>query len=384
MRKLFTMSKEIELMSSVEVFGLIEAYYEHWIEEGFFNVLKSDADIFILEEKESKNRIVIKRENLVTPDISIQEGWEWRGLEKCFRNYNYELDNSKMKYSKEKGFYNNNYAEYFIQYLTIEDIFSETLNFKIDDVEIEIGSPSETFKLIFNHISTDQYFDWGHYYTIKLRNVKKNMLEDYLQNALYFLHKYYPPDWVNEYPFIFQYTYLEDKWGGGKEVDDSISDQNLSLGNYTEALAFYNEGKRKRDFLNFYRVLEYFFLISRKDDFESFIFDYNQNKDIDKVLNKITKVYKQSEEVLLENFLNKINNIEAIMDKAFSKRLINNKTDKEEFASKLYTYRNSRVHGKRDTKMDLLVPAIVDSNNKDWEIIIENIAELVVKQFCYS
>ncbi|PHD06616.1 hypothetical protein COF45_25115 [Bacillus wiedmannii] len=68
----------------------------------------------------------------------------------------------------------------------------------------------------------------------------------------------------------------------------------------------------------------------------------------------------------------------------FLNRLINNKTDKEEFASKLYAYRNSRVPGKRDTKMDLLIPTIVDSNNKDWEIIIENIAELAVKQFCYS
>ncbi|PFR36752.1 hypothetical protein [Bacillus cereus] len=369
-------------MSSVELFRFIEDYYQDWTEKELFNVLKSDDNIFILEKKDSKNRIVVKRESLIPSGICIKKGWELCQLGKCFRNYNYELDNNKMKYSKDKGFYNNDYAEYFFRYFKIEDI---TVNFKIDDVEFEIGSPSETFKLVFNHISKDEYFEWEHYYTIKLRNVKKETIEDYLQNAIYFVHKYYPSDLFNEHPRILQYKYIDENWPGGEVVDNSILNQNLSLSKYTEALAYYNEGKQKRDFLSFYKILEYFFLINRKDEFKSLILEYNQNEDMDKTLKEITKIYKTNEDLLLEALLNKINNLEPILDKALSKGLISSKDNKKEFAKKLYDYRNSRVHGKKDTNLNLLVPTILDlESNDEWEIVIENVADLVIKQFCYS
>ena len=51
----------------------------------------------------------------------------------------------------------------------------------------------------------------------------------------------------------------------------------------------------------------------------------------------------------------------------------------------LYEYRNSRVHGKGGANFELLVPAILNSDDSnEWEIIIENLAELVILQFCYS
>lgn len=375
---------------SIDTFRLLEVYYQHWIEEEIYNLLKSDDDIFILEEKQSHNKLVITRENLITPGVSISKGYEWYGLESCFKNYNYELDNKKMKYSKDKGFYANNYAEYFFEYNKLEEEFvqgsppeTSIMNFKIDDVEFEIGIASDTFKLIFNHISLDKHFEWDYYYTIKIKNVKKEMLEDYLQNALYFLYKSSPSEYDNDYPHIYQYSYYYDGWNQ-LEDDESEFVKNFSLGKYTEALAFYNEGKLNRDFLNFYKVLEYFFLINRKDEFKSLIVDYNQNEDMDKVLKKITNIYKTKEDALLEVLLNKINNLESIMEAAFLKGLIGSKDDKKEFARKLYEYRNSRVHGKKDTNLNLLVPTILDSYNIDeWEIVIENVADLVIKQFCY-
>ncbi|PGT07238.1 hypothetical protein [Bacillus cereus] len=377
--------------TGMDTFRLLEEYYQYWIEEGFISVLKYDDDIFILEEKESKNRIVITRENLITPDIPITKGYEWYGLEECFKNYNYELDNNKMKFSRDKGFYANNYAEYFFEYLKLNEEFqgrlSETqvLNFKIDDVEFEIGCTSETFKLIFNHISMDKHFEWDHYYTIKLRNVKKEMLEDYLQNALYYLYKHSPSEYSNDYPHIYQYSYYYGGWNEIEGVDESEFIKNFSLGKYTEALAFYNDGKLNRNFLSFYKVLEYFFLINRKDEFKSLILDYNENDDMDKVLKEITRVYKTKEEDLLEVLLNNINNLEPIMDTAFSKGLISSKDNKKEFAKKLYGYRNSRVHGKKDTNLNLLVPSMLDFNSNDeWELVIEDVADLVIKQFCYS
>ncbi|QEQ20774.1 hypothetical protein [Bacillus sp. BS98] len=376
----------MEPVNSVELFRmLLKKCYQEWIEEELVEVLKNDDNGIVLKEKETEIRVVIDRENLIPADNRAKEGWETYWLERYLRDYNYEL-NSKIKYFKDKGFYTGNYAEFLFSYTQIEDVLSETVmqNFKIDDVEFEIGSPSNIFKLIFNHISTDSHFEWANFYTIKLRNVNKEMLEDYLQNAMYILHKYCPSDLSNDYPEVYQYSYFHEYWVETEIVDESNLDTNFKSGKYPEALALYNEGKRKRDFLNFYRVLEYFFLINRKDEFKSFILDYNQNKDIDKVLEKITDVYKLREDILLGSLLNKTNNIGSIMDKALSKGLISNNTDKEELANKLYAYRNSRVHGKRDAKMDLLIPTILDSNNKEWELIIENIADLVIKQFCYS
>lgn len=388
MEKLFYMTREIEIVetvSSINLFKYLDEYYQEWLEKEQVDLVKYDDNIMILEEKESKIRVVICREELIPAEICMSKGWEYYWLGRCFKNYNYEL-NSKIKYFKNKGFYANNYAEFFISYSKLEEVLPETAmqKFKIDDVEFEIGSPSKIFKLIFQHISTDDHFEWEPYYTIKLRNVKKEMLEDYLQNAMYFLHKHCPSDVFGDYPVVYQYSYYDDYWVETEEVDESKLNTNFRLGKYPEALAFYNKGKLNRDVLNFYKVLEYFFLINRKNDFKLFILDYNQNQDIEKILTDITGVYRTSEVDLLKNLVKNISNLESIMGTAFSKGLISSKDDKDDLAKKIYDYRNSIVHGKGDTNLSLLVPSILDSNNNEWDIIIENIADLVIKQFCYA
>ncbi|MED3275450.1 hypothetical protein [Bacillus thuringiensis] len=72
------------------------------------------------------------------------------------------------------------------------------------------------------------------------------------------------------------------------------------------------------------------------------------------------------------------------MATAFSKGLISSKDDKDDLAKKLYDYRNSIVHGKGDTNLTLLVPSILDSDKNEWDIIIENIADVVINQFCFA
>ncbi|PGK52425.1 hypothetical protein CN918_32080 [Priestia megaterium] len=376
----------MKILDSVDLFELLgEYYHRRWIENGNAKFLKKDSNIVVLEEKESKTKIAIKRENLIPEDLRVTEVFGWYKLEEFFRNYNYELDN-KIKFSKDKGFYAKEYAEYLFKYIKIESEFPETAmrNFRIDDVEFEIGEPSQIFKLIFHHIAMDDNFDWDGFYTIKLRNVKKDEVEPYLQNAMYYLHKYSPSDLIDDYPHIYQYTYYPDNFINMGEETDSKLNKNFRLGKYPEAIAFYNEGKLKQDFLSFYKVLEYFFLINRKEEFASFILDYNHNKDIDRMIKEITGVYKTNEDVLLKNLLSNVNNIDSVMNVAFLKGLITNKDDREEFANALYSFRNSKVHGKKDTNLSLLVPSISDSENKDWEIIIENIADLIINQFCYS
>ncbi|WP_238948992.1 hypothetical protein [Clostridium sp. YIM B02569] len=62
-----------------------------------------------------------------------------------------------------------------------------TLEFNIDNINIKISNPSPIFKLIFK-----RFINWGWEYfkTIKLENVNRKPLEDYLQQALFINNLY--------------------------------------------------------------------------------------------------------------------------------------------------------------------------------------------------
>lgn len=379
----------VDVLSDVEVFQSLKRYYESFIQEEIIEVVKDDSDMFVWKEKKSDIKIAISRENFIS-SYEVRKPWLMYWLERTFQGYNYELDNSKLKFFKDKGFYIDNSAEFLFHYTLIESEYPDNLmvKFNVDDVEFEIGEPSEMFKVMFHHISNDDHFEWENFHTIKLKNVNKEMLESYLQNAMYMIHKNAPSDLVGDYPQVYQYLYTHDYYLDVESTDEieEIEDiKSFKAGEYPEALAFYNEGKQKRDFLSFYKVLEYFFIINRKEEFESFINDYSCDSDINKVMDKITKVYRKNEDVLLELLLNNVKNNESIVTKAYSLGLTSKDGDIKEFSKKLYAFRNGQVHGKKDTNLELLVPAILNTDkNKDWEIILENLAELVIQQFCFS
>lgn len=106
------------------------------------------------------------------------------GLSLIFQEYNYKSDNPKMKYFKDKGFYINNTAEFLFNYTLTESEYRDhpMLKFNINNVEFEIGKPSDMFKVIFHHISDDDHFEWENIFKIKLKNINKDeeMLEGYL------------------------------------------------------------------------------------------------------------------------------------------------------------------------------------------------------------
>lgn len=83
--------------------------------------------------------------------------------------------------------------------------------------------------------------------------------------------------------------------------------------------------------------------------------------------------------------IEKIEDIEPILEFSYSRSIIRNQADKKDFAKKLYGFRNSSVHGKGGTNLKLMVPKMLkfDDGNA-WEIIIEDLAELVIQQFCFS
>lgn len=376
-------------VDAVEVFDCLKDYYQNFIDEGIIKNLKVDNDIFIWEEVKSGIKVAIKRENLITQTRLI-DGFQFLLVGRFFQDYNYELDNRNMKFFKDKGFYINNSAEFLFQYSKFENgyPYNSMVKFNIDDVEFEIGEPSKLFKVMFHHLLQYTPFKWDNIYTIKLKKVNKEMLENYLQNAMYVIHKHAPSEFVGEYPQVYKYLYTHDYYNKIDISDEKEGNEvvkGFRVGKYPEALAFYNEGKQKRDFLSFYKVLEYFFFINRKNEFEDYIKKYNEDNNLDQIIKKITNVYRDKEMDLLKTLINSLEKMEPILESAFSKGLISNQDDKIEFAKKLYEFRNSKVHGKGDANFELVVPTIlnIDENN-EWEIIIEKLAEMVINQFCFS
>lgn len=374
-------------VSADVVFDCLKDYYKSYIEEGIIKIIKDDKDIFEWEEVNSKVKIIINRNNLIKPS-RILEGTQSLWVARFFQDYNYELDNN-ITFFKAKGFQVNNYAEFLFSYSKIDAEFfgAEIPDFKIDDVKFEIGEPSELFNVMFHHFKQDIQFKHKQIYTIKLRNINKEKLESYLQHSMYSIHKQVPSEYVGDYPQIYKYLYAHNLLQDVEQTDEKVEkeiDKNFKLGKYPEALAFFNEGKQKRDFLSFYKVLEHVFVINRKSEFEEYIKNYNDDKNLDLILNKITKVYKDNEIDLLGALINNLKSMKPILKLASSKGLISNQADKKEFTKNLYEFRNSKVHGKGDANFELLVPTILNLNkNYDWEIIIEELAELIIEQYCF-
>ncbi|WP_242245344.1 hypothetical protein [Bacillus cereus group sp. BfR-BA-01330] len=377
----------MKTVDAVEIFKCLKDFYQGLIEEEIIEVLKDTNDIFVLREMKSDIKIAIERKNLVPSNRKVIAPFKEFTLWQDLKNYNFGLDNRKLTFFKAKGFYITNTAEFLFRYEKIQNELpdSEMKNFKIGDVEFEIGEPSELFKVLFHHISKEEHFEWEDFHTIKLKNINKEMIEVYLQNAMYIINKNAPSNLVGDYPHVYQYLYTHDYIKEIEEIIEGEVSNNFRMGKYANPIAFYNEGKQKRDFLSYYKVLEYFLIINRKDDLEAYITAYNRDKNLDRMINNISGIYGEKERELIQKLINKIENIEPILELAFSKGLISKQDDKTEFANKLYDYRNSRVHGKKEKSFKLIVPAILNlDDSMEWEIIIENLAGLVILQFCYS
>jgi hypothetical protein len=140
-------------------------------------------------------------------------------------------------------------------------------------------------------------------------------------------------------------------------------------------------------FVYFYRVLEFFFLLVRKDEFRNIIADYNRNNNIDVLMSSLTNIYLQNEDAQLLHLLNIINaEIMDVITEAHALRLIN-VVSVEEFANSLYLYRNSIVHGKSDAKYFIKLPEVIEEKIENdaklfWNKCIAQIAEILIIKYC--
>jgi len=142
----------------------------------------------------------------------------------------------------------------------------------------------------------------------------------------------------------------------------------------------------KPHFLYFYKVIEYFFLINRKNEI-SVIIQENINS-IDKIILKMQEIYKTKEECCLNYIVNNESikpKIAELISSAYKDKLISEESS-DNFAHELYEFRNSIAHGKGDSGYTLKLPSVLKQDIKliCWNSLMQDFALICINEFCYD
>lgn len=287
-----------------------------------------------------------------------------------------------------QGFYKQTekYAEFIIEirdeYIYDFPLVSERMiyRFKIEDVDVEISTPSDIFKLIFLQNKFSGFRDeWQSVITLKIYNIKKSEIESIIQQSLFLIN-------LNNFEmFIFG---LNIDTSDQPNFDFAKKNSNKLLfpkiRNY-EPMAYYNVANYssiEMRFHYYYKALEFFF---RNKSFVS------ENK------SSINEIKKQTELQLLTILLNmtfiKSNIIQIAEQDFFQDMLLRKKRDVSKnivdiFSDELYAYRNNVVHGGDDTRR---LPSLTKGNYSEhtksiewWNNTIKELVEVCIKHFCYN
>ncbi|GGJ64475.1 hypothetical protein [Virgibacillus salexigens] len=347
-----------------------------------------DEDKLVVKDYTYNQVMMFSWRNLISRELKewykdnkekLDEGYDlWDGI---FSDYLVTQDNPKVDYYESFGFFHKGYAEFILEYDTLH-LFMGTDFFKIGNVECDIGMPSDMFVLINMQMVDDEHFyheSWDSIFTVKLTNVTKANFKKYLDQALFLIGQCNPPYFKDDYPYLRNYAdkvYEEDS-------DTEMINFDFVEAEYLEAINFYNSGGRKGEVLYFYKVIEYFFIINRKQEILDLISNFN---DIDKVIKGLTNIYKDDEESCLGYVLSN-NDIkekaQTIIDEAYTENLITENSIKQ-FAKQIYLYRNSVVHGKLDKRFPLRTEDILDNREDIWFNIIKRLAYICIEVFCYN
>ena len=325
---------------------------------------KSDDKLVVLD-KEINKRVAITRE-------SIGNIGELMKL------------NSKLKILNGQGYKIGDYVELNLtQFSASQYPYSlyvydnEEFTFYIDQVEVSIRAATDMFILLtnikFGYITYTDKFTL----TISLKGITEDNYADYYNQSL-FLINMIPKD---------DYILKNNKDKSYIEINKLVNCHYINK-NFNEVFYFYNEAMRIYDreisSLYLYKILEYFFLIARKNEFDIIINEYNKDKDMDILIKKITKLYKDDELeqliILISSIKEKLNNI---LHKAKKINILES-CETSSFAKELYLYRNSIVHGKSDYKFDLKIPNDLCESQKDifWRDSLKYISEVLLFKYC--
>lgn len=377
-------------MINKEILQEIQSFYSEHIPDfsEVFEILKLDEETLVFKCKETNIKIVFNWKIIIDEIrhphfISLLREEKYKTLLRSASNKDISLSNQRIIFLEDCGFFSKGYGEYLLTYTTWDISRIGMDDFQIGNVTVEISAPSNLYKCLFDHLTYDDTFDnWESFNTIKVRNCCKDELEGILQQVLFIIAKYTPPEIEGDYPEIipFQYEGSNMLWNDDVEFPDSDVFPKVK---HHEPLAFYNKGMKTNDPLFYYKILEYFFLINKKSEMQRLVEIYNEDSMMDKLMDSVTKIYVSKEDKLLENLLINIDDIDQLTKQAFENGLIQ-VDDVSSFSSKLYAYRNSIVHGKKDNKFELNVPTILSQNTNDnrWIFIIRTLAEKVIEQYC--
>ena len=291
--------------------------------------------------------------------------------------------NRKLELLGDYGYRIGNYVEinlnsicYFRISYEIESLLRDYCKLKTNGIEIAVRGASDIY-IILTDIVAGYYTNVDDYITtISFKGVTKANYKEYIQQFVFLLGLT-----INERAFTCD---------DGKTCICKLVNNYPKQSRYIEPIYFYAEGVRifntEMSPLYFYKVIEYFFVIVRKNEFQEAICRYNTDKDMDCFINKITKIYKEQEIEQLKCVINYIQmDLKAIIKEAVELDII--KSDNIDlFSEHLYLYRNSIVHGKSDFKFELKIPDMFSLTEKDlyWTKALKQISQLLIVRFCCS
>lgn len=319
-------------------------------------------------------------------DLQDDPDLVWGDLFRFESSFN---SNNDLIVFKDKGFFKNGYCEFLFQYYQSE--IEGISKFYIGEINVTIGTPSDYYKLVFKHFEGDDSFDdWNSFMTISLNNgITKDNFKSCLQQAIFLLGVNNPSYYAEDYPYIYQFYGEEGNTDSFHDYKEQLEFTQSKEPKYPEVIDFYNSGveiaSSELSFLYFYKVLEYFFVINRKNQIGDFVSKHKQNLDL--LIKELTKIYKEDELNSLKYLLRNnvlLPKIQSLITEAYSENLISKETS-DEFAEQIYSFRNSIVHGKMDTGFDLKTPDILNHfREATWYRLIRNLALIVIVEFCFE
>lgn len=297
------------------------------------------------------------------------------------------MENNKISFFTDTSFFFNKYGEFLIENKSGDFSGANSECFSIGQCEVEFSRPSGLFNIFIlfseslKYDNIVEYFEKD-FFTLKIRNVNKDKVEDCLQQTIFYLNNLHNESYsiaesLNEYYEVNE-----------EELNDiqttMLSNSKVIFGGLkqdTTPFSFFNYAKllnSNESFIWYYKVLEFYFMENRAKEIDRVI--DQKKKDYRKLLFDISQIYKDEKGSLLKLLLS-INLPNSIVQKAYSKKLIP-ENNIENFSSVLYQYRNKIVHGKKEEKFELLTPYFLSPFfEEEWNKIIEEIAFLVIIHF---
>lgn len=308
--------------------------------------------------------------------------WEIAGVNFFVPNHKYHIDwndiraanGSTVKFHELSGFSIGRYHEFLITEINTPAAFI------MGNIEVTFGDATPLMKFMFDPLHYEKYYgDWSYISTMRIFNTDQENLEISIANALmhYSINfKHLPELWSMD--FDQSEITLEDE----NEVEKNIYCKPLPVGDLAP-LRFLYQGLSQNDdtaaCLSYYRIIEYYsFLIDRNK-----ISKLRQDEAINNAdfIAKILGIINKNEKELILRLIKDISS-SAILEIARDLKLIE-KPESQELGIKLYSYRNSIVHGKESNNYALLSTPIIDKNKESsgWRKILRDLSLIAIENY---